>query len=108
MGTPIVRSLDIFSEEGKMHLFRFLSKFHTAVTYIICVFQHKREGQDSDRVVTINSSIRGVLLRNSGKLNLVFGMPVPAHIKVEGDKISISCIWYRKTEKRLILSPLTI
>jgi hypothetical protein len=54
MGTPIVRSLDIFSEVGKMHLFRFLSKFHTAVIYIICVFQHKREGQDSDRVVTIN------------------------------------------------------
>jgi len=67
MGTPIVRSLDIFSEVGKMHLFRFLSKFHTAVTYIICVFQHKREGRDFDRVVTINSSIRGTIFRNSEK-----------------------------------------
>lgn len=67
MGTPIVRSLDIFSEVGKMHLFRFLSKFHTAVTYIISVFQHKREGCDSYRVVTINSPIQGTLLRNSEK-----------------------------------------
>ena len=98
MGTPTCSTLYIFSGIGKMLLFRFLQTLQRTVTYIICVSQHKREGRDSYRVVTINSSIRGVLLRNSEKYNLVGRMPVPAHIKIEGDKKTIFCIWYRKTE----------
>ena len=64
MGAPVVSTLYIFSGMGKMHVFRFLSKSQRTVTYIICVSQHKREGRDSYRVVTINSKIDERILRN--------------------------------------------
>ena len=108
MGTPVVRSLYIFSEGGKMQVFRFFIKPPQAVIYNISVSHQLREGRAFLRVVTINSSIRGVLLRNSEKYNLVGRMPVPAHIKVEGDKNSISCIWYKGTRNERFCHPLTI
>ena len=105
MGTPICSTLYIFSGMGKMHLFRFLPTLQRAVTYIICVSQHKREGRDSYKVITINSPLRGSIFYNSARWNLNCGMPIVALIKVEGDKKSNSCIWYRKDKNERFCHP---